>query len=244
MRLADGQKPKMSIQQIKRRERAEFAKAYKDEWEARMNPPAPPVKEVEAEKGIDLHETLLRASLGLLDSKIDMRLEPLRDRVRGPRISRGFSTSARAPAASDGPSPPILPQIDEQGPDTKPIRVAFLPENDFSRYHHYEQVATVAPPHKPVVSTVNDDASLISANSTLMEIIDDKAGTGFQASEVLDEVLYEVRAREKKDLIAPREDDAGEPLTEEKKVALKVFGLGAGVWYFFGEGVARFFGAA
>ncbi|KAF8248332.1 hypothetical protein K440DRAFT_626146 [Wilcoxina mikolae CBS 423.85] len=150
---------------------------------------------------------------------------------------REFSTAVAVDVAVA--LPPVLPKLWEEEDDDDvtavaqpPIRVPLLPDNDFARYHRREYVPTVAPPHKPTVSTASEDGESVSMG-------------GFGISELIADIFpgREKGGEEKVEgIIAPRDDDEGDPMTKEKEDALKTFAVLAGVWWFFGEGVMRALG--
>lgn len=155
--------------------------------------------------------------------------------------TRGYATTADF-------TPLIIPKPWEFAPSedaSRPaIRVPFLPDNEFSKYHRKEFVPEVQPPHRPAVSTVDADVSGIAATSSLSHTVEGMQG-GFGDGGVLDEVLIGVESEkgpESESTIAPREDDMGPQLSEEKKTAMKVFAAGTAAWWVFGEPIMRLFG--
>jgi len=161
-------------------------------------------------------------------------------RVRRVPTTRGYATIAES-------TPPIIPKPWEliQEDASKPaIRVPFLPDNEFAKYHRQEFVPVIAPPHRPAVSTVDEDMSSIAAISSLSHTVEGVEGV-FGDGGVLDEVLVGMEGEsegKRESILAPMDDDMGPELTEEKKTAMKLFAASAAAWWVFGEGVMRVLG--
>jgi len=153
--------------------------------------------------------------------------------------NRGYATTTTAPTPLIIPKPWQFAHSEQAKPA---IRVPFLPDNEFSRYHRKEFVPDVAPPHRPAVSAVDADVSDIAATSSLSHTVEGVQGS-FGDGGVLDEVLVGLASEgESECTIAPREDDVGPEFTEEKKMLVKLFAAGAVSWWVFGEGAMRLLG--
>jgi hypothetical protein len=157
---------------------------------------------------------------------------------------RGYATQAEQLKKSDVGAaflPPVIPNPallePEPSKEPPPIRVPFLPDNVFSRYHRKEFVPEVKPPFKPSISSADSDVSKISPTSALSKVAGGEEEQGkFGWSEWLDEWLFaSMKGQQNKEpVLAPRDDDPGPEMTEEKKAALKALAVAAAVWWFFG----------
>jgi len=148
-------------------------------------------------------------------------------------LPRALSTFARyystAPLSIPNPAP---------APTTEPIRVPYLPDNDYSRYHAYEHF-TVEPPHKPIISAIAGEG-VVTSNSTLGDVLD-SAGTDVYPDGT-------ARANEGANgvegtgpgMVGAAHAKAGETVGEmEGTNGLKIFAVGVAVWWVVGEGVMR-----
>jgi len=150
-------------------------------------------------------------------------------KFNGSSNRREYSTSTGS-MAPDPSLPPVLPRLWEDPTPPPPIRVPILPDNDYARYHRREYVPTVAPPHKPAVLTATLDTSSIDASFKISELLEDVFSQGGEVG------------KEDEGLIAPRDDDEGEPMTKEKEGVMKTFAVVAAVWWVAGDGVMRALG--
>ncbi|KAA8903176.1 hypothetical protein FN846DRAFT_954394 [Sphaerosporella brunnea] len=167
---------------------------------------------------------------------------------------REYATQVPQPLQSDvialsSVLPPIIPDPKsleaQEEPIPSPVRVPFLPDNDFSRYHRKEFVPEVKPPFKPTISSAEGDLSKVSATSALSKVVEGELQGNFSVSEWLDEIFFSQKravGEPKEPVLAPRDDDPGPELTEEKKNAMKAFAIVTGIWWFFGDPVMRAFG--
>jgi hypothetical protein len=151
-------------------------------------------------------------------------------------LPRTLSTLARyystAPLSIPNPAPP---------PSAEPIRVPYLPDNDFSRYHAYEH-STVEPPHKPIISAIAGEG-VVASNSALGDVLDSPgAGVYPDGTAGANESANDVDGTGPGMLGAAHTKAKGTIGKMEGTNGLKVFAVGAAVWWVIGEGVMRSIG--
>ena len=134
---------------------------------------------------------------------------------------RRYKTTAAAGAATPPPPLALPEQLDEpsatQGPEM-PMRVPLLLETGLVRPHRHEHVPAVAP-------------SSISLLARLR-----LAPSGGQTA------FARAQQPASEPLLAPRADDTGDAMTDDKVAAAKLAGVAAAVWWLAGEPVMRLFG--
>jgi hypothetical protein len=139
-----------------------------------------------------------------------------------------------ANASADASEPAVLPKLHIMDPE-KNVRVPLLPENVYAKYHRHEFVEKVMEPKRLAVSVVGADGGT-------SEVEEGALGErfGVDVRELIMPEEKEQEEEEKECTIRPREDDMGDPMTEEKRRWMKVAALVAGVWYVSGWGVFDF----
>ncbi|KAI5784596.1 hypothetical protein EDC01DRAFT_662679 [Geopyxis carbonaria] len=183
--------------------------------------------------------------------------------------SHGFSTTSKRhielATVSHVPDSVAMPMAiprpwDDNKPEL-PVRVPFLPENDFARYHRREFVPQVKPPHKPVISTASAESTFVSSPAAMTDIADD---SDVEIQSLLDQAAIEKASHSSSKVVsaaksifeelfpAPKTStgrnlfaiptDPGQEITISKEAAMKTFGVSSAAWWFAGEPIMVAFG--